>query len=239
MIIVEQLYPKSVIANLMKNMNKLVALGAFALLLSCQDSREDLKSTGPDLSEYQSVGMRISAETGARWIQTYNDRSSGYGRVDGVLYSIDSEELQETLGSVNQLIGVAFQYAIDDDGVKHVIVIPVDETLRLWTDIDGRKYVDANTGLPISKGKAESWSMKFQAENPNEIWFHYFGRNIFDEILSTTDFDRLDIIPAINDLDLSPQLLLVVGNSSSLLGRTTAEAPVYDASYPCPKCEVK
>jgi hypothetical protein len=223
----------------MKNILAFLGLVCFASLLSCQDSKDEWRPATPDLSEYKSVGMRIPAETGARWIQAYNERTPQSTRLDGILYSISSAELQSVLNSVDKLVGVAFQYGIDDYGIRHILVVPVDETLRLWTDIEGRKYVDANTGLPITKGKAETWAKNFQAANPNAIWFHYFGRTIFDEILTTSDFVGLDIVPAINDLDLSPQLLLVVGNSTSLLGRTSTETPVYDASYPCPKCEVQ
>lgn len=222
----------------MRNILAFLSLVCFASLLSCQDSKEEWKPSAPDLSEYSSVGMRIPAETGARWIEAYRSRFPVSGRLDGVLYSIGSTELQLALNSVDKLVGVAFQYGLDENNVKHIVVIPVDESLRLWTDI-GRTYVDANSGQPIPRGKAESWAKKFQSANPDAIWFHYFGRTIFDEILTTSDFIGLDIVPAINDLDLSPQLLLIVGNSESLLGRTSGETPVYDASYPCPKCEVQ
>jgi hypothetical protein len=223
----------------MKNVVAYAVIVLSAILFACQDSKDEASSL-PDLSAYKTVGMKIPTELGARWIQAYNQKYDPAGRLDGILYSLSSTQLQQLLSSVDNLIGVAFQYGLDDSGNKHIIVIPVDNTMRLWNFIEGRLYVDANTGAVITKGKAEQWSLNFQKANPDAIWFHYFGRNIFDEIVTLSDFTSLDIIPAINDLDFSPQLLLVVGNSSSLLGRTGTETTtVYDASYPCPKCDVQ
>jgi hypothetical protein len=51
----------------------------------------------------------------------------------------------------------------------------------------------------------------------------------------------MEIIPATNDLDLTPQLLLVIEDPNlSNGGRTFSETTtVYDASYPCPRCPVQ
>lgn len=222
-------------------MNKVSGFAAaffLVSLLSCQDSRDEMKSSVPDISQLKTVGMKIPTETGARWIEAYNARNSSGGR-EGVLYSVGSAELQSALASVTDLVGVAFQYATDEAGQKHVIVIPVDTKLSLWAPVAGRVYLDANTNTPISQSTAKAWANRYQDANPSGIWFHYFGRNVFDEIISVSDFMALDIIPAINDLDLSPQLLLVTGGTENILGRTSAESNVYDASYPCPKCTVE
>jgi hypothetical protein len=206
-------------------------------LLSCQDSRDDLKETLPDISHYKTVGMKIPTEAAVSWIEAYNERNAG-ARLDGVLYSINNSDMENLLSSVDDLVGVAFQYGIDENGEKHVIAIPVDETLSLWTPVSGRIYIDANTSTEISRSTAHSWAMNFQTANPSSIWFHYFGANIFDEIISLSDFVSLDIVPALNVLNLTPQLLLIVGSTENILGRTNTETAVYDASYPCPKCAV-
>jgi len=205
--------------------------------LSCQESREELQS-GPDISKYRNVGTRIPSDMGARWIETY-EKSKSSGRSDGN-YSIGSAELQAVRASIANFVGMAFQYGLDENGTKHIIVIPIDETLRLWTSVGNRIYWDANTNTVVSKDVAFGWAKRYQSENPDAIWFHYFGANIFDEIFSFSGFSILNIVPALDDLDLSPELLLVVGDTANiLLGRSASETPVYDASYPCPRCEVQ
>jgi hypothetical protein len=221
----------------MKNAFGFLAILAFVSLFSCQDAREGAPSSGADLSAYSNVGMKISTETGARWIQAYNQMNTS-ARL-GILYSVNRADLENAITSIDNLTGVAFQYGTDGNGEKHIIVIPIDQTLRLWTSVPGRIYIDANTSSEISQEMAQSWADNYQAANPYSIWFHYFGRNVFDEILTSADFAAVDIMPALNDLDLSQELLLVVGNTLDLLGRTNTETDVYDASYPCPKCAVQ
>jgi hypothetical protein len=221
----------------MKNAFGIVVGLVACSLLSCQDSKEELKATLPDISHLKTVGMKIPTEAAVSWIEAYNERNTT-ARLDGLLYSVNSVEMQALLSSVDDLVGVALQYGLDENGVKHVIAIPVDQTLSLWTPISGRIYIDANTSTEISQSTAHAWALDYQTAHPTSIWFHYFGRNIFDEIVSLPDFVSVDIVPALNVLNLTPQLLLIVGSTENILGRTNTETSVYDASYPCPKCAV-
>jgi len=77
---------------------------------------------------------------------------------------------------------------------------------------------------------------------PDEVWFHFFGKDIFDEIAAIPYFTTLNIEPAINDQNSTPQLLLIIANEQTNTGgRTNSydEAMVYDASSPCPPCAVE
>jgi hypothetical protein len=221
----------------MKNVFGFVIVFLGCSLLSCQDSNEELKPSSPDISQLKTVGMKIPTEAAVSWIEAYNERNTS-SRLDGVLYSVNSAEMEKLLSSVDDLIGVAFQYGLDENGVTRVIAIPVDTSLTLWTPVSGRIYIDANTSTEISRSTAHDWALNYQTAYPTSIWFHYFGANIFDEIVSSSDFVSIDIVPALNILNMSPQLLLIVGSSESILGRTNTETSVYDASYPCPKCAV-
>jgi hypothetical protein len=115
--------------------------------------------------------------------------------------------------------------------------------MSLWSSSLTRVIIDANTGGTISQGVAQTWAQNFINAHPNEIRYHFFGRNIFDEITSLAFFNDLDIEPAINDQDQSQQLLLIVWKSllGGILGRTnTQQGRVYDASNPCPStCAVQ
>ncbi len=216
----------------------LLSLIAVGLVFSCQEPREVADHT-PDLRTYQNVGTKIPTETGARWLEAFNTKYNNGARPRRLIYSVSGSLLSQSL-SIPELTGVAFHYGLDENGVKHIIVIPVDSKLRLWNFVEGRIYVDANSDTIIPKSTAEEWTERFRSQNPNGIWFHYFGRNIFDEILTFPNLTSVYIAPAINDLDLSPQLLLIVGLDFNLLGRTDSEqGGVYDASYPCPKCAVE
>jgi hypothetical protein len=210
------------------------------IVVSC-DTKEDVSNTHPAVARYKTVGHQIPTEVGMRWIDLYNQKNQTQNRLGLSTYSINDNLLSDLSESVSSLIGIAYHYGIDENGTKHIIAIPVDESLRLWSNIEGRIYVDANTSTQISKTVAEEWANNFKDANPNAIWFHYFGQNVVNDILATSSLARVDIIPALSDLDLSPQLLLIVTTSLDLLnlGRINTETPVYDASYPCPRCEVQ
>ena len=217
----------------------LFSILALLVVLSCDTKDDAVKRSVVD--EYRNVGHQIPTDVGQRWISLYNSKNQTQNRIGLSPYGLDNEELEALRESVDNLTGVAYHYGLDDNGTKHIIAIPLDETLRLWTDIPGRIYVDANTSEVISQEVAASWADNFKNANPNEIWFHYFGQNVVSDILSTSSLTGIDIIPALSDLDLSPQLLLVV-NIDILglgLGRTSGETPIYDASYPCPRCEAQ
>lgn len=213
----------------------------FALsLLACQDSRDDFKNPPGEISSFRSIGEQIPLETGKRWMETYQAKSRTDGRLLFSDYSVAASKLQELLQSVPELTGVAFHYGFDENGIQHIIIIPVDETLTLWATIPGRIIVDANTGNELTQEVASTWADNYKASHPGDIWFHFFGADIFEEISAIPYFNMLDIEPALSDL-LLPQMLLIVWNTESILsGRTAKEdGVVYDASSPCPPCPIQ
>lgn len=208
-------------------------------MLGCQETKDSTPAK-KDLTYYRNVGHQISVETGARWIDTYNE---AYGIEEGrsVLspYSLSSDHLEQALASVPNYLGVAFHHGIDDAGIHHFIVIPVDISFDVWSSIPGKTYFDANGDAEISAAEAREWAERYENAHPGEIWYHFFGGNIFEEIPTIPYFKTLNIVPALNDLDLSPQLLLIILNDSLLGigGRLKGDGSVvYDASSPCPPC---
>jgi hypothetical protein len=220
----------------------LAAAAIFSMLLtfSCKDASEEISSSA-SVSEYRNVGAIIPTDMGARWIEAFQKQTSS-GRID-LVYNVGGTELNAVKNSVTGLVGIAFHYGLDENGDRHIILVPVDATLRLWTSLGGRIYLDANTNSVISKETAIQWAQNYEAANPGGIWFHFFGAGVFDDMISIDGFNGLSVVPALNDLDLSPELLLVVGSTETLLGgilgRTATATTVYDASYPCPRCEVQ
>jgi hypothetical protein len=207
--------------------NFFVTLIAYLALLqfACQDTREDSKNEPFDNTFYKNVGKEIPFEVGMRWLNTYRTKQNIQGRT-GALYSVSALQFNTMLLSVLDLTGVAYHYGLDAAGTTHIILIPIDGSLSLWSAIPGRIFIDANTGLPISQSTAQAWANNYKSIHPDEIWFHFFGKNIFDEITSLLFFNSMDIEPALND-EGEPQILLIVWNSTlPLLGRTTGQQGV-------------
>jgi hypothetical protein len=223
-----------------------VAIATFLALsvLSCQDTRVEDQKHETDVALYRNIGHQIPYETGVQWMEYYQQQQGGVQGRKKLLglglfsYTISGPQVEAMTASVSDLVGVAFHWALDDDGDTHIIAIPIDPTLSLWSSIPGRIYVDANTGNPISQAVAQDWAQNYKDEHPTGIWFHFFGETVMDQILAIPYFNSMDIEPAINILNLLPQMLLIVWNEDLLpFGRSDAErATIFDASNPCPPC---
>lgn len=225
----------------MKCSTVVMTMGFALSLLACQETKEDLKNPVSEKEIYKTIGEEIPFETGMKWIEFYQEKNSNQGREKILFdYMVSNVQMDTLLHSVTDLVGVAFHYAIDSLGVKHILLIPVDDSLSLWSSRPGRVFVDANTGTEISQDVAYAWAQNYKDANPTRIWFHFFGKNIFDEMTALPYFNSIDIEPAINILNLKPQLLLIIWNDALITnGRTTDDpATVYDASNACPPCAV-
>jgi hypothetical protein len=225
----------------MKTLSAFTVLYLAISLLACQDTKETPKAIPQNVSFFKNIGKEIPVETGLRWMAAYNQKNNIQGREDVTPYVITASELQAGLQALPNLTGIAFHHAIDNFGVHHFIAIPIDESLSVWSFVPGRTYIDANTNSEISALTARLWALNYELTHPGEIWFHYFGRTIFDEIEAIPFFTTLEIEPAINDQNQTPQLLLIIQNEeTSSSGRTEGgDTRVYDASSPCPPCAVQ
>jgi hypothetical protein len=225
-------------------MKKLLTLTVVTITLSmlaCQDSREDAKNDPQQLAAYKTIGHQIPTETGMRWIETYNEKSNIEGRLTLAGYATSSANLNRLVALPN-LVGIAFHHATDNNGAHHFLAIPVGDDLSVWSEDPEKIIIDTNTDAVISQADAADWAGNYKSANPNAIWFHFFGKNVFDAISEIPYLDDMNIVPAINDLDLSPQLLLIIADDSlsGILDRknTNGTTTVYDASSPCPPCPV-
>ncbi len=224
----------------MKGSIVLTSLCLAFCLVSCQESREDLKT--PSVKEfYKTIGEEIPFETGMEWIDNYQKKISG-GRTE-ILYNyyVSASEMRAVLGSSSDLVGVAFHWGMDASGNTHIILIPVDGSMSLWSSVSGRIFVDSNTNTEISQSVASTWATAYKNAHPNDVWFHFFGKYIFDDMTALPYFNSVDIEPGTNTLDLTPEMLLVVWDETlNALGRSKSEnATVYDASNACPPCAVQ
>ncbi len=221
----------------MKQTISFIAIVLTVFLLACQDGKDEVQKNISDFSYYRSIGEQIPNETGLRWLQLFKDRNHVGSRTSLSGYSVTRDQLTSLMASAGALTGIAFSHGIDGEGVHHFILVPIDESLSVWNGGESRIYIDANSGAQISREIAREWASTFRSSNPGEVWLHYFGRDVFDEVLQNTTFDPIDIEPALSDIDLSPQVLVII-NAPELLdgvtgGREESEVMVYDKSFPC------
>lgn len=214
-------------------------------LAACQEAKDDIKKPISQEDVYKTIGEAIPFETGMEWIDNYRKGNSAQGRTESLLgYSVSASTMNTLLSSVNDPVGVAFHYGKDVLGITHIVLIPVDESMSLWSSVPGRIYVDANTGMQVTQSNAYTWASAYKNAHPNDIWFHFFGINIFHDMTALPYFSSVDIERGINTLELTPELLLVVWDETLDLdlsvGRAQTEnAMVYDASNACPPCAVQ
>lgn len=220
-------------------MKKLVyfSVAFFAMsLLACQDGKDEAKNI-TDLSYYRNIGKQIPTETGYRWMDVYRTKNKLSARTKPSGFAISKENLAAVSNSVGQLIGIAFQHGLDEAGQHHFLIIPVDETLQIWAS--DKMIIDANTDSEITSDVAHQWAANYKNANPDAIWFHFFGKHVFDEMGLIPFFEYIQIEPAISDVSFAPQVLLIINDLSigASSGRgESEEAVVYDASSPCPPC---
>ncbi len=204
----------------------LTSLVVLLLFFACQEHIVNK----PKEKFSEATGEEIPKSDAERWIDRYSKLQS-VARIQSSSYNINAEQLDAMLQTDN-LIGIAFHHATDDQGDHHVLAIPLDNT-PLW---NADKYiVDANTNQKVKVEEGEKWARNYSEHNPGAIWYHRFGSDIFDDIKSISYFKSFDIEPAMND-ELVPQLVLVIKNQNAELnGRVNSFAGVYyDKSNPCP-----
>ena len=214
--------------------------GLALAITACQEAREDTASPLAESEWHKTIGEEIPYETGMNWVFRYRKSKSGQGRTESAGFQLPVAQLDSLLESADDLTGVAFHYGLDESGTQHILAIPVNSSLSLWTSGSPRIIIDANTGQQISQEQAFAWSRNFEVAYPSEIWFHFFGKEIFDEMKTLPFMQALDLEPALDDNN-DPQLLLIIWNNEALAGGRTQYtlAKVYDASNACPPCAVR
>lgn len=175
------------------------------------------------------VGARIPTSTGLRWIEQYKHQLAT-GRNEQA-YVVTKPNLESVMQSTSDLIGVTLHHALDYTGAHHIIIIPIDNSLRLWNSDSQRIFLDANTDSELNITVAREWIDNYEVANPDAVRYHFFGANIFEEVVLSPEFQ---IMEAINDEQV-PQLLLVVQPDLATGGRSATIQDIYDMSTLCPK----
>ena len=174
----------------------------------------------------REVGRVITQAEAQRWRGRYESSS---GRQQSAA-TISKTSLQKIVAAFAEYDGVYFHHALDGDK-HHVLVIPYKDGHSLW---NVTVIVDANSDSMIDPLMANDMAQQYLAQNPNGPWSHFFGRHVFEEILSNEDFQEMEIAPAVNDAGLPQLLLYVLYSGVSKNGRAHGQVEVYDHSFQCP-----
>lgn len=198
-----------------------------ALLSHCQDPDSNAVHTLPKVLT-RSVGFEISTRTAERWIN--HQRSQSASKVEKS--AIAAEDLDMLLLNVTEAFGVILHHALDEEDHHHILIEPVREDLILWTN--GNVF-DATSNEFVDVSKARRWTTLYKSMHTFGPWSHYFGADIFAEITALQGFDRIEIVPAINDLDVPQLLLYSFYIMEPANGRSkNEEVKIYDGSAVCP-----
>jgi len=201
----------------------------FLVMLSCHDVSETSKNSTPDVEHQKSIGDPIPTSVGTRWIENYQ-KQFARNRENEPLYHVTQRNLKAMMQSVSDLTGFVFHHAVDNDGKHHILVVPVNNVGQLWADAPPRTVIDANTNTEIDLDVAHTWAENYNSANPGKIRYHFFGADIFEEIVKSATFE---IKAAINDEQV-PQLLLITQTATESSGKVAVTTQMYDISGKCP-----
>jgi hypothetical protein len=212
----------------------LSAISLILLLCACSDSNQNLETKKHNSVLDKTVGERIPTDVANKWIDSFRD-NIGSGRQQNFQYAVSAQPLDQILTSI-PLMGLAFHYALDDAGTLHVLILAVSEDEKLWSLNSNRICIDANTNSLIDEALAKTWTQNFKDKHPDEIWYHFFGWNVLNEMKTVSWFQEFRIVPALNDEGIQQLLLVISRDSDTDDGRVLEESIVYDKGGLCPPC---
>jgi hypothetical protein len=200
----------------------ILILCAFA---TCQDPPQ---SPDDRTQSLRNVGSLITKEQAQRWRGRNEKTSSGLREQSSP--TISKNSLQQVVNAMTEYDGVYFHHALEGDK-HHVLLIPYKDEQSLWSTT---LVIDANSNSKVDVATASLWAGSYMAENVDGPWSHFFGRHVFEAILSNNSFEQMEIAPATNDSGLAQLLLYVTYLSSTTNGRMQGTVEVYDHSHQCP-----
>lgn len=200
----------------------ILILCAFA---TCQDSPQSPNDRSQSL---RNIGSLISNEEASRW-RSRDEKTSSRLRQQSSP-TISKSSLQQVVNAMTDYDGVYFHYGLEGDK-HHVLLIPYKDGQSLWSTT---LVIDANSNSKVDVTTASLWAGSYMSENVDGPWSHFFGRHVFETILSNNSFEQMEIAPATNDSGLAQLLLYATYHSSTTNGRIQETVEVYDHSHQCP-----
>jgi hypothetical protein len=140
----------------------------------------------------RAVGRAITQAEADRWSsRAENTLSRQYSSV----LSVGKDNLRLLVEAIEDYDGFFFYHGLKSNQ-HHIFVIPYRKGKNFWED---NVTVDANVDQLGEAAIAKIWTDAFQWNNPSGPWSHFFGRNLIQNIMAQDGFEKIEILPAIND----------------------------------------
>jgi hypothetical protein len=206
----------------MKHITLVVAVAM--LLCACQETNH--KDTGgmPDHFD-NTVGKRIDTNMGLRWIENIN--GTKMGPQHGERYEISNVNLEKVIKSAENPMGISFHLGVDDNGIQHIVLAPIDAEMNGWAGI----AIDANSDREVSVETAKAWARNYKMTHEGEVSSHSFGIDVF------TDIGKHQSFEIVQGLDDAQNLaLMAIVRNASVNGKTEGDGGtiIWDGTLPCP-----
>lgn len=209
----------------------LFAVVSTILFVACHDSKDNAAQKLPKRFD-SSVGGQIPLNLAYSWVKNFGG-SITTGREQSP-YSFSAATLSQFLVA-SEGPGIVFHHATDENHVHHILMCSIaDDGSLFQSDI-----LDLSAGVLVDATTAERWAKRYADAHATTPWYHFFGNDIFEEILSNEAFEYVNVVRALSDDD-QEQVLLFVYNTGEISGGRSEgqDVTVYDISSPCPPCSI-
>jgi hypothetical protein len=82
---------------------------------------------------------------------------------------------------------------------------------------------------------ARAWVARHAEVSPDQVRYHFYGREMFDEIMADPSFAQLDVTPALDDEGRAQLVLMARSGDGDASARPRSGEPTpYDTGLACP-----
>jgi hypothetical protein len=204
-----------------------LAFPALLLLFfsQCEERNESIRNVPNDKIFTKDVGGRVSDEVAARWVDRKRHSSGREGN-----FSVTADNVVALLEKTEDKIGVVIHHAVDDTGQHHLFIAPVKADLKSWSNSE---VLDAASNEFTDSELAYAWVTDYKNQYPDGPWSHYYGIDMFNDIISTEGFNKIDLKFGQDDNGHLP-ILLYVSTHETINGKSQSQSTVYDNGAICP-----
>jgi hypothetical protein len=187
---------------------------ALSLLVGCQDVDGTTKAS----VFHEGVGAQISLDVATRWAR----RSEDVGSRD-----VSAAQLAVLVDASPDRVGVVFHEAMDDEGARHLLLTTMGEDAEPWASI----VIDVDAAATVNVDTARAWTARHAAVSDDGPRYHFYGRDMLDEIIANPRFDHLGVSRALDD-EGQGQLVLMAWNDDG--DARSGQPTPYDTGLTCP-----
>jgi hypothetical protein len=200
---------------------------SFSVLVACQD----VEGTTEPHVFHEGIGERIPDDVAQRWLAQHRS-SPSRDLEDVVAQRVSARQLASLASAMPEHVGMALHHAVDDEGARHVLLTAVGEDVDAW---ESPVVIDASIDAIVDVETARAWVARHAEGSPDHVRYHFYGREMFDEIMAGPSFVQLDVTPALDDESRAQLVLMARGGDGDASARPRSGDPTpYDNGLLCP-----